>query len=414
MMEQRKTSAASNNPRVVSRSNDVAGVRGESVAQKGTDALFAEGVAHELNNLLATILGNAALACNQLDKGHPSAANLETISKTAERAAELARRILAFAHGDRPEGEPVNLDTIVYHVLLTEEQHLAPRIRIVRYINPDLWKVAASHAEIAQVALELATNAVDSILDKGRVYIGTRNVDLTREAAPLGSNLKSARYVLLSVEDNGCGMDAETRSRIFEPGFTTKPGRRGMGLANVQNVVSDSGGYISVSTIKGHGTVFRIYFPAFQEGKEKASSVAQDLPGGTETILIVDDERMIVDVTQETLERLGYHTLVAHNGAEAVEVARTHDGPIHLAVLDMVMPVMGGVEAFPLLREARPDMRVIVCTGLDQEIISHEILEDESSGFLLKPFRPSTLAQEVRKALDIKESAPKKGASTLR
>jgi CheY-like chemotaxis protein len=302
----------------------------------------------------------------------------------------------------------------VYHVLLAEEQHLAPRIRIVRYINPDLWKVTASHAQIAQVALELATNAVDAIQDKGRVYIGTRNVDLTKEAAPLGSNLKSARYVLLSIEDNGAGMDPETHSRIFEPGFTTKSGRRGMGLTNVQNVVSASGGYISVSTIKGHGTVFRIYLPAFQERKEKVPVVAHELPSGTETILIVDDERMVLDVTQETLQRLGYHTLIAHNGAEAVELVRTHDGPIHLALLDLVMPVMGGVEAFPLLREARPDMRVIVCTGLDQEIISHEVLEDESSGFLLKPFRPSTLAQEVRKALDAKAATPKKGVPTLR
>ncbi len=369
-------------------------------ARSGMGRMLADGLSHEISNLMTTVVGNAALLRNALPGNHPGIGKLAAIEKAAERAAALALRAAEQAQGRRVAVEPVNLNTIVYHVLLVEEQQLAPRVRLVRYINPDLWRAAADHAQTSEAALELVTNAVESISGKGRVYIGTRNVDFSKEPPPLGADIRGGRYVALSVEDNGCGMSPETRARVFEPGFTTKAGRRGMGLARVHDIVAGFGGRITVNSVEGEGAAFRVYLPATEGRDATAPSPFEDLPQGTETVLIVDDERMIVEIAQETLSQLGYKTLTAHNGLEAVGVARTHNGAIDLVLLDMLMPVMGGAEAYPLLREALPEARVIVCTGLDQEIVTETVLDDKFTSFLLKPFRPSTLAQEVRRVLD--------------
>ena len=386
--------------------------REEDALRSAAGLMLAEGFAHDINNVVGSILGNAELIRYEIDDDHPAAARLEDIQQAAERVSHLTHRIVAVARGSRQKTEPVNLNHIVYHVLLSEEQRLAPRIRIIRYINPDLWKVAASHTQIAQLTLALAMNAIEAVKEKGKVYIGTRNVDFNKEPLPLGADLKVGRYILLSVEDNGEGMSPSVRARIFDPGFTTKTGRRGMGLANVYHIVTGYGGYISVNSIQSHGTAVRVYLPAFEEVIEEFPYVSEDLPKGTETILIVDDERVVLEVTQEILERLGYRTLVAHNGMEALDVARRHDGPIHLALLDLVMPEMGGREAYPLLREIRPDTRIVICTGLDPDIIAQTPIEEDSEGFLLKPFRPSVLAQEIRRALEDPLRAPKAALAT--
>ena len=365
-----------------------------------TGQMIAEGSAHEIINLMTTVVGNAALLRSALPPDHPGIRKLAAIEQAAERAAQLSLRVREYSQGRRNNAEPVNLNTIVYHVLLAEEQQLAPRVRLVRYINPDLWRAAAGHQAMSEVALELVTNAVESIRGKGRVYIGTRNVDFSTEPPPLGADVRGGRYVMLTVEDNGCGMSPEALERAFEPGSSTKPGKQGMGLAHVQEIVAGFGGRISVNSVEGKGALFRVYLPAYEGSDEAAPFPFEDLPGGSETILIVDDERMILEIANETLSTLGYKTLLAHNGLEAVEVARTYDGPVDLIVLDMVMPVMGGAEAYPLLRDARPEARIVVCTGLEQEIVTGGILDDDSSSFLLKPFRPSTLAQNVRRVLD--------------
>ena len=378
--------------------------------------MAAEGFAHEICNLMTSIVGNAALLKSALKPDNPGLRKLAAIEEAAERAAQLSQHVREYSHGGRNNAEPVNLNTIVYHVLLTDEQRLAPRVRLVRYINPDLWRAAAGHRGMSEVALELVTNAVESIRDKGRVYIGTRNVDFSKEPPPLGADVRAGHYVMLSVEDNGCGIGPGTLQRVFDPGFTTKPGRQGMGLARVQEIVSSFGGRVSVNSTEGKGTVFRVYLPAYYEGTEEATPLhLEDLPEGSETVLVIDDERMIAEIAVETLERLGYKTLVAHNGLEAVEVARTYEGPIDLILLDMVMPVMGGAEAYPLLREARPAARLIVCTGLEQDIVTGGIPEDNFASFLLKPFRPVMLAQSVRRVLDQaieRERGPLAGSKT--
>lgn len=365
-------------------------------------AMLGRGIAHDINNLMETVLGNTALLRTGPTDDHPRIATLEAIEKAAELAGSLTQRILEITQGGARKLEPVNLNSIVYHLLLVEEQELAPRIRIVRHIEPDLWRVSAEHTSIAQVALILATNAVEAIEGEGRVTIITRNTSLDELSIPSGSGLKPGPHVLLSIEDDGRGMNAETIAKAFEPGFTTKPGKQGEGLGAAKRIVDRFGGYIAVHSFEGRGTVCRVYLPAIAEsGPAPLPAPSIDAPRGAETVLVVDDEHMIREVTQETLKRLGYKTLGASNGREALDLARAYQGPIHLALLDLAMPVMGGADAFYQLKTMRPDIKVIVCTGFEQELISSHLLEaDGVRSYLLKPFRLSTLAHEIRKVLD--------------
>lgn len=369
-------------------------------------AMMGRGIAHDINNLMETVLGNVALLRGDLDSDHPRVATLEAIEKAAELAGSLTQRILALTQGTAHKPEPVNLNSIVYHLLLVEETKLAPSIRIVRHIDPDLWRVLADHTAIAQVALNLATNAVDALNGKGRVIIRTRNIVLDPASIPEGSDLRPGGYVLLSVEDDGEGMLQQTLGKVFDPGFTTREGRNGQGLATVKRIVEEARGHVQINSFAGKGTVVRVYLPAIEAAKVSRPAPSQSVPAGEETILVVDDERMILEVTAETLRRLGYRTLTARNGQEAIDVARSHEGPIHLVLLDMSMPVMGGADAFPRIKAIRPDTRFIVCTGFEQELISSHLLEAGGvNSFLLKPFRLSALAHEIRKVLDTNEAA---------
>lgn len=381
--------------------------RAEEAERLEAVAMMGRGIAHDINNLMETVLGNVALIRGELKDNHPRIATLEAIEKAAELAGSLTQRILSLTQGVPRKPEPVNLNSIVYHLLLVEETKLAPSVRIVRHIDPDLWRVLADHTALAQVARNLAVNAVDALNGKGRVTIRTRNIVLDSVSIPEGSGLRPGPYVLLSVEDDGEGMTSQTVAKAFVPGFTTREGRHGQGLATVKKLVERYNGYVQINSFPGKGTVVRVYMPAIDAARAVAvPPPSAQIPAGAETILIVDDERMILEVTQETLRRLGYRTLTARNGQEAVEIAKSHDGPIHLALLDMAMPVMGGADAFPRLKALRPEMRVIVCTGFEQELISSHLLEAGGvNSFLLKPFRLSALAHEIRKVLDTTDAA---------
>ncbi|MDZ4860790.1 MAG: response regulator [Candidatus Hydrogenedentes bacterium] len=369
-------------------------------------AMTGRGIAHDINNLMETVLGNVALLRDDLKGDQSRASTLEAIEKAAELAGSLTQRILAVTQGRTRKPEPVNLNAIVYHLLLVEETKLAPSVRIIRHIDPDLWRVLAEHTAISQAALNLATNAVEALNGKGRVTIRTRNLVLDSDSIPEGSSLRAGPYVLLSIEDDGGGMNPQTLASIFEPGFTTREDKTGQGLATVRKIVESANGQVVFNSFPGRGTVCRVYLPALDAGDDAAPISSAVMPAGGETILIVDDERMILEVTQETLRRLGYSTLTARNGQEAVEIAGSHDGMIHLALLDMSMPVMGGADAFPRLRALRPEMRIIICTGFEQELVSSQLFETGGAkSFLLKPFRLSALANEIRKVLDTPDAA---------
>jgi nitrogen-specific signal transduction histidine kinase/CheY-like chemotaxis protein len=361
-------------------------------------AMVGRGVAHDINNLMETVLGNSASLRGKLGGDRDANVALDAIEISAEQAGRLTERILAITQGDGYRAEIVNVNSIVYHLLLVEESNLASRIRIVRHVDPDLWKVCVNHTQVAQVLLSLATNAVEAIQGNGRVTIRTNNMHVDPDTIPMGSGLDPGPYVLITIEDDGEGMSDDILSKIFEPGFTTKPGHAGKGLVNVFSTIRNNRGFVTVNSFEKQGTVFRVYLPAVPE--EAESQVSTEMPKGRETILIVDDENMIADAMAETLKRLGYRTLVAYNGKEAVDIARRFEDGIDLALLDMAMPEMTGADAYPLLKKAHPEMRFIICTGFEKDLITGELMNADVDSFLLKPFRMNVLAQEVRKVLD--------------
>jgi CheY-like chemotaxis protein len=255
-----------------------------------------------------------------------------------------------------------------------------------------------------QIVMNLCLNAVEALKDHGSVPIVTRNLILNREAVRAFPGLKAGPHVCLMVEDNGCGMSPEIRAHVFEPFFTTKFKGRGLGLAAVYGIVKNHGGHILARSEEGNGTTFIVYLPTVKTREVKrALAVAEDLPDiprGSETILLIDDEEIVLGVTRRSLELLGYRVLTASHGQEAIDLALNHDGPIHLAIMDMSMPILSGPETYPLLIELRPAIKVIIASGYELDDAAQALLDHGALAFLQKPFRLECLGREVRKALD--------------
>lgn len=363
-------------------------------------SLIVQGVAHEINNLMASVLGNASLLKEEAQEGRPGWDRLDSIESAAIKAGALGRRLLMLTQGAQGRAERVQINSLATRVLAGEERTLAPRISISRYVNPDAGEIEGNAAQLAQLVLNLAINAVESIPAEGRVTIRTRRLVLDEDAAHETGDLDPGTYVCFTVEDSGTGIPRKYIDRIFEAGFTTKRGRQGMGLVAAHEIVTSHRGRIFVSSEEGSGTEVRVYLPALSEQSREPVADQMALLRGNETILIVDDDTAVMDAIRNTLTRLGYRTLVARNGREALDVVEQSNETIDVTLLDMIMPVMGGAETLPLLRKARPDMRVIVSTGLEHELSSQDLLRSNVDAFLLKPFQSSLLAREIRRVLD--------------
>jgi CheY-like chemotaxis protein len=243
-------------------------------------------------------------------------------------------------------------------------------------------------------------NAAEAIRKEGRILVATHNVELDKPAATRFGELAPGRYVRLAVEDTGCGMSPETASRAFEPFFSTKGQGRGLALAAVYGIVRNHDGQITVSSEEGRGTTVELYFPTIERLSRK-ERLSTEL-GSTESsraILVIDDEEVVRQVMQTILERAGYEVLTAVNGPEAIEIARTHSGPIHAALLDMDMPIMDATQVLPLLKKVRPSMRVIICSGYTLDAVARNLLKSGAESFLAKPFRPEALEAEIRRVL---------------
>ncbi len=363
-------------------------------------ATLAGGIAHKFNNLMAVVLGNASIVREELGDAHPRATALRQVEETAQSAAKLVRQMLAFARAGKYQPTVLNLNDIIEETLRLGELAFPRGVHMECELWPKLWSVEAELGQLSEVFTNLCLNAVEAIEGDGVVRISTRNVDVDGAFARAHPGLSPGRYVCLSVEDTGRGMSAETVSRVFEPFFTTKFQGRGLGLATVYGIVKHHGGHVAVDSQEGRGTTFRVYLPASKvepEGPFKSRGI---LRRGTETILVVDDEDMILEVTRMALGALGYQVLLARNGQEAVGIARNFDGDIHLVLLDMVMPGMGGAQAYPLLMEARPNVKVLIISGHELDSSVQALLDAGADGFLAKPLSPKELAQEIRSALD--------------
>ncbi len=363
-------------------------------------ATLAAGIAHDFNNLMVGVLGNADLLKMRFHPEPETMDMLDSIAASASQAGELAQQLLSFARGGKYQPRNLDLNDMLRQVFKRDKHIFPPRIRLETRFTSKLWQVFADPTQMSQVIMNLCLNAVESIEKNGIVSVTTRNIDIGEAELAVQPSLKPGNHVQLSVNDNGKGMDKPTMIRIFEPFFSTKFQGRGLGLAAVYGIIKNHDGCIFVDSAPGEGSRFTLYFPATTSLPEKRAGQISQLPYGVETILLIDDESLILDVSARILQRFGYQVIFAKNGREAVQIAENSFDPIHLAILDMGMPVLSGAEAFPLLLKARPKMKVIICSGYELDKAARAMLDNGAVSFLQKPFQAEDLVKHVRQALD--------------
>ena len=357
---------------------------------------LAAGVAHDFNNLMVGVMGYAELLRMDLAGDPEKLRMLDVIVASARRAGDLAHQMLAFSGGGTYSPRLLSLNSVVANAL-RHSSAVPETVELQLELEPQLWDTEADSAQISQIVEHLCANAVEAMDARGSLLVSTSNTTLGGREADGYPSLRPGDYVCLTVEDTGCGMDRDTQAKMFEPFYTTKFQGRGLGLSAVYGIVKNHGGGIAFYSEPGGGSVFRVYLPARRVVDPAAEP---DLPGGNETVLIVDDEEMVLSLTRRGLEQWGYRVLEARDGREALHVAETHAGEIDLVLLDLGMPVMGGRETLPRLRELLPDARTIVCSGYGQQSTIQEMLAAGADDFIVKPFRLESLASAVRRQLD--------------
>lgn len=364
---------------------------------------LAGGVAHDFNNLLMGIQGNSALMMIELDPSDPHYERLMHIEEQVRSGADLTRQLLGFAQGGRYALKPMNINDIIEKTA-TMFGRTKKQITIHRKYGKDLWTVEIDGSQMGRVFMNLFVNAWQAMPGGGEIFLETENLFLD-DATAHSISVSGGKCVKITVTDIGTGMDPKTLERIFDPFFTTKGMGRGtgLGLATVYGIIKGHGGAINVISRLGHGTTFHIYLPATEKSviTEKASEF--EVLRGTETILLVDDEAMVLEVTDRMLQSLGYRVHCARNGREAVALLREKKGAIDLVILDIIMPGMSGNETFDNLRKINPEQRVLLSSGYSVNDQAAELLEKGCNGFLQKPYLMKELAREVRVALDAKE-----------
>lgn len=362
---------------------------------------LAGGVAHDFNNLLGVITGYGELLRNRLNDPRLRK-YVEDILKASERAAGLTRQLLAFSRKQVLQPRILDLNRVVEHMERMLRRLIGEDIQLVTVLK-DVALIKADQGQVEQILMNLAVNARDAMPQGGRLIIGIDAVDLDESYAHLHSDVRPGSYVMLAVSDTGHGMTPEVQARLFEPFFTTKePGKgTGLGLATVYGIVKQSGGHIFAYSEPGRGTTFKIYFPPTEEPVAAAAPTSNDeTPRGSETILIVEDEATLREITRECLETTGYTVLEAAHGAAALELSERYKGVIHLLITDVVMPGLTGSELAQRLTDERTEMRVLYMSGYtDDAVILRGVLTEEMP-FVQKPFTMAQLARKVRAVLD--------------
>ena len=361
---------------------------------------LAGGVAHDFNNLLTSIIGYSDFLLGSLDPLSPAHEDATTIKRMAERAADLTRQLLAFSRRQIMRPQVVNLNTAITNLLRMLKRVVSEDIELVTDLAPDLGNVRVDPGQLEQVLMNLIVNAREAMPHGGRLVIATANATLTEEDAERYAEVMPGPYVRLTISDTGVGMDAETLSRIFDPFFTTKERGTGLGLATVYGIVKQSGGHITVESEPGRGATFHVYLPLTEAAETVAAEAAGRPVGGTETVLLVEDDEAVREMLRRALERLGYTVREAANAAEAVRICQSEPPP-DLLLTDMIMPGgMNGQQLAARLREMQPGLKVMYISGYsDLDVVGREFL-DEGAVFLPKPFNFADLGRLVRRALD--------------
>jgi two-component system cell cycle sensor histidine kinase/response regulator CckA len=360
---------------------------------------LAGGIAHKFNNLLSVITVNLDLIEMDVHDGGNTTPYAKAMKDSARQMVQLTNQLLAYARGGKYQAKTISLADFVRDTLPLIEHTLKASVHVETDLPRDIMSVKADLTQMQMVLSAILSNASEAIEDEGRIRITCRNEVITEEGVKSFQDLKSGPYVRLTIEDDGRGMDEETRDRVFEPFFTTKFQGRGLGLAAVYGIVKNHDGWISVESELGKGTRVHIYLPAVEGLVIEPQKPKIDLTAGARTILLVEDEEMVMDVSRVLLERLGHRVLVAKTGKEAIHMAKTFDGDITLAILDVVLPDIGGKDLYPLLMEARPSLKVVVCSGYSVEGPAQEILDAGAQGFIQKPFSLSTISEKLKEVL---------------
>ncbi|MDX2446708.1 MAG: PAS domain S-box protein [Desulfobacterales bacterium] len=363
---------------------------------------LAGGIAHNFNNILMGVQGRTSLMIMGKDNSHPDYEHLRGIEEYVKNAVELTRDLLGFARGGKYEVKPTDLNTLIKH-----ENRMFGRtkreIRVHEKYEKDLWTVEVDQSQIKQAILNLYVNAWQAMPGEGDLYIQTENVTFDKEYIKL-FEIAPGRYVKVSVTDTGVGMDAATQERIFDPFFSIKEVGQGsgLGLASVYGIIKNHGGFINVYSERGEGTTFNIYLPASKREAEEEDPGPKrhEIQYGQGTVLLVDDEDMIVEVGQAMLKKLGYRAFIARSGQEALNLYKKQREEIDLIILDMIMPGMGGGETYDQLRKIDGDVKVILSSGYSIEGQAKEIMDRGCSGFIQKPFAMEALSRMVREELD--------------
>jgi two-component system, cell cycle sensor histidine kinase and response regulator CckA len=367
---------------------------------------LAGGVAHDFNNMLGVIVGHVEIAMEQVDPAQPLYENLQEIRKAAERSSDLTRQLLAFARKQTVSPKIIDMDTIVEGMLKMLRRLIGEDIHLAWLPGVKLWPVKIDPSQIDQILANLSINARDAIAGVGKITIETRNVAFDEIYCADHAGFNPGEYVLLAFSDDGCGMCKETLPHLFEPFFTTKEVGKGtgLGLATVYGIVKQNNGFINVYSEPDQGTTLKIYLPRHIGKVEKARMDGPQEPTmpGHETVLVVEDEPALLELSRFMLEKQGYRVLAAATPSEAIHMAEEHTEEIHLIMTDVVMPEMNGRELARKMLSLYPSMKRLFMSGYTADVIAHHGVLDEGVHFLQKPFSRIDLSAKVREALDQK------------
>jgi len=366
-------------------------------------ATLAGGIAHRFNNALTPIIGHVDLLEMKHSEDENTMESLKYMKTSGRHMADLTSQLLAYSRGGKYNPQVLSLSDFVEATLPLIKHIFDPAVRVETDLPLDVMDVKADSTQMQMVLSAIIANSNEAIEASGRIRISTRNMDLDKTFIMDHPGLMLGPHVCLSIEDDGKGMDEETRRRIFDPFFTTHFMGRGLGMASVYGIIKNHDGSITVDSEPGKGTVVSIYLLAIKAEEEVKRKVVSRLepesPTDKATILIIEDEEDVMVLTRQVLETLGYRVLLAETGKKAVEIAKTFDGQIDLALLDIKLPDMGGDKVYPLIIEARPNLKVIVCSGYSIDGPPQDILDAGAEGFIQKPFSISVIADKLKEVL---------------
>ena len=364
---------------------------------------LAGGIAHDFNNLLMVISGYTEVLLGHLPPGDPLHTKADAIQQASDRATTLTRQLLAFSRKQHLELKVVDVNSIVEDMERLLRPLIGENVELVTHLASNIGCTRADAGQLEQVIMNLVVNAKDAMPGGGKISIRTASVTLDDSYRPENTFIQQGPYVMITVSDTGHGMDRETQARIFEPFFTTKEKGKGtgLGLSTVYGIIKQSGGYVFVQSELGRGTVFTIYFPRVDEPSEAhgATPVSLAAAGGSETILLVEDEESVRQLVRETLESRGYHVLEAENGNTGLALAASHPDTIHLVITDVVMPGLSGHELVKQLLPARPGIKILYLSGYAEDAVAGSPSSDAPKAFLQKPFTLQSLSRKVREVL---------------